>query len=210
MAANYAFLLAAARVLGSQDYGALAALLGDPDGRAPPDRSAAARGLARGLAAAGAGRDAGADAFACADVRLAALATVPLVAVALVLVVPLREILDIDSTSRSRWPRSASSRPSLYPVALGVLQGEQRFGAVAALYVLPFVLRLALFLPLAGPVFGLGGAVYAAVAGGLAARPSRSGSLEPLRRGAGRRARRSEPSSATCSRSSSACSESPC
>ena len=50
------------------------------------------------------------------------------------------------------------------PVAMGVLQGSQRFHALAALYVVPFVLRLAIFAIAAAAGYRLGGAVLATVA----------------------------------------------
>src|SRR5207253_1218576 len=103
--ANYVFLLAAGRILGSEDYGSLAALLGllavilIPAGAL---QMAVSREISRRLA----GGDAeGADRFATATLRRALVATLPLVAVALALAVirkPLRR-------------GSAGPRPELRP-----------------------------------------------------------------------------------------------
>src|SRR5204863_1049178 len=95
--ANYAFLLAAGRILGSEDYGSLAALLGLltfvllPAGAL---QMAVSREVSRRQAA---GDAEGADAFTRATLRLALLATAPLVALALVLAVPLASVLNIQS-----------------------------------------------------------------------------------------------------------------
>jgi O-antigen/teichoic acid export membrane protein len=184
-AANYAFLLAAARVLGTADYGDLAALLGFLTVVLLPTSAlqlAVSREISRRLAT---GDAEGARAFAYASVRLAVIATIPLVVVALVLAVPVGALLRIDSTLAALLAALGLAGALAFPVALGVLQGQQRFGAVAALYLLPSVLRLALFLPLAWVGFRLGGAVYATVAAGIAASAAALGLLlEPLRQGA--------------------------
>lgn len=93
----YIFLLAAGRILGSEDYGSLAALLGLltvvvlPAGAL---QMAVSREISRRLAH---GDEIGADAFATAAVRLALLATVPLVGIALALAFPLARLLNIES-----------------------------------------------------------------------------------------------------------------
>jgi O-antigen/teichoic acid export membrane protein len=185
MALNYAFLLAAGRVLGADDYGALAALLGLltvvllPTGAV---QLAVSREVSRRITN---GDEQGANAFAYGALRLGLIATVPLVALALLLVVPLREVLKIDSTIPVVLTALGLVTALAFPVAIGVLQGRQRFHAVGVLFVLPFVLRLALFAPLAWLGFRLGGAVYAAVAGGVACTAAAVGLLiDPLRRGA--------------------------
>src|SRR5919201_1987833 len=97
IAANYAFLLAAGRILGSEDYGSLAALLGLLSFVLLPATAlqmAVSREISR-LEARGDAR--GSDAFARAMLRLAFVATAPLVALALALAVPLAHLLNIHS-----------------------------------------------------------------------------------------------------------------
>src|SRR6266508_1112322 len=95
--ANYAFLLAAGRILGSDDYGSLAALLGVlavvliPTGAI---QMAVSREISRLVAA---GETDRADSFARAVLRLALIGTLPLVALALALAAPLAHLLNIDS-----------------------------------------------------------------------------------------------------------------
>src|SRR5947209_212779 len=79
--ANYVFLLAAARVLGSDQYGSLAALLGLLSVVLIPAAAlqmAVSREISRRVAS---GEQAGANAFATTTLRLAALAPAPLVRV---------------------------------------------------------------------------------------------------------------------------------
>lgn len=182
---NYVFLVFAARLLGSEDYGVLAALLGLltvvllPTGAL---QLAVSREVSRRLAV---GDEEGADTFARALLRLGSLVTVPLVAGGLVLVVPLRQLLDIDSTGAVTLAMVGLVIALVFPIALGVLQGYQRFTAVAAMYVFPFVARLALLAVVALAGFRLGGAVFAAVAGGVVSAVVALWTLrEPLRRGA--------------------------
>src|SRR2546430_8625441 len=85
--ANYVFLLAAGRILGSEEYGSLAALLGLlsivllPAGAL---QLAVSREVSSRVAR---GDSDGADRFSRATLRLAAVATVPLVAIAFALAV---------------------------------------------------------------------------------------------------------------------------
>src|SRR6266511_3826571 len=181
---NYVFLLAAGRILGSEDYGSLAALLGllavilIPAGAL---QMAISREISRRLA----GGDAdGADRFARATLRRSLAATVPLVAVALGLAVPLAHLLNIHSTGVVVLAESTLLTALVFPAAIGVLQGHQRFHALAAMYVAPFVVRLGLLAVLAAAGYRLGGAVFATVLAAIA------GVLlalllirEPLRRG---------------------------
>jgi O-antigen/teichoic acid export membrane protein len=184
MAANYAFLLAAGRFLGSDAYGSLAALLGLltvvllPTGAV---QLAISREVAQRLAV---GDREGAAAFTFTTLRLGLLATAPLVAIALALAVPLREVLKIESTTAVILTALGLVAAFAFPVATGALQGYQRFRAVAGLYVLPFALRLVLLAAMAAAGFRLGGAVFAAVAAGAAAALVAIAALhEPLRRG---------------------------
>src|SRR6266540_4410181 len=95
--AAYVFLLAAGRILGSEDYGSLAALLGllavvlIPAGAL---QMAVSREVSRHLAS---GDSEGAARLARGTMRLALIATVPLVALGLALAVPLGHLLHIDS-----------------------------------------------------------------------------------------------------------------
>lgn len=166
--ANYTFLLAAGRILGSEAYGSLAALLGllavilIPAGAL---QMAVSREVSRRLA----GGDAdGADRFARATLRLAVLATVPLVALALALAPPLGAVLNIHSTGVVVLAECTLVTALIFPVAMGVLQGRQRFHAVAAMYVVPFVIRLAVLGIAAAAGYRLGGAVFATVISAIA------------------------------------------
>jgi O-antigen/teichoic acid export membrane protein len=167
-ALNYAFLLAAGRILGSDDYGSLAALLGIltvvllPAGAI---QLAVSREVSRRLAL---GDVEGADGFARSAVRLGLLATLPLVALALVLAVPFEKLLETGSTGVVALTALGLSVALAYPVAMGILQGQQRFRTIAVLSVLPFALRLALLALAAWAGYELGGAVFAAVASGIA------------------------------------------
>jgi len=183
--ANYVFLLAAGRILGSEDYGSLAALLGLltfvllPAGAL---QMAVSREVSRRQAA---GDIEGADAFIRATLRLALLATAPLVALALVLAVPLAGVLNIHSVGIVVIAETALVTALAFPVAMGVLQGNQRFRALAAMYVFPFVLRLGLLAVAALLGYRLGGAVVATVAAAIASTAVAIALVrEPLRRGA--------------------------
>lgn len=170
---NYIFLLAAGRLLGSEDYGSLAALLGLlavvllPAGAL---QMAVSREISRRLAH---GDTDGADAFTKATLRLAYLATVPLMAVAVVLAAPLSGLLNIDSVGVVLLAESTLVTALVFPVAMGVLQGRQRFHALAVIYVFPFVLRLGVLAVVAAAGYGLGGVVFcnlvAVVSGTVAA-----------------------------------------
>src|SRR5207244_8365569 len=119
--ANYVFLLAAGRILGSEDYGSLAALLGllavilIPAGAL---QMAASREISRRLAA---GEGAAADTFARAMVKRSAVATVPLVAIAMALAVPLAHLLNINSTGVVVLAASTLTTALVFPAAMGVL-----------------------------------------------------------------------------------------
>jgi O-antigen/teichoic acid export membrane protein len=166
---NYAFLLAAGRILGSDRYGSLGALLGllavvlIPAGAV---QMAVSREVSR-LAAEGRSQEA--DAFARATLRLALFATVPLLAVAFALAVPLAHLLHIHSSGVVALAEFAFITALVYPAAMGVLQGRQRFHALAALYVFPFIVRIVLLAIVAGAGFRLGGTVFATVVATVAA-----------------------------------------
>jgi hypothetical protein len=131
-----------------------------------------------------------ADAFSRAMLRLGLLVTVPLVAGALVLTVPLRQVLDIHSTGAVGLALASLVTALAIPIALGALLGYQRFYAVAALYVLPFVVRLAVVLLAAAAGYGLGGAVTATF---VAAVVTAAAAISLLRGRLAQAARRSRP-----------------
>jgi O-antigen/teichoic acid export membrane protein len=183
---NYVFLLAAGRLLGSNDYGALAALLGLltvvllPAGAV---QLAVSREVSRRLALDDAQ---GAAAFGRAALRLGLFATAPLVALALALVAPVDELLNIGSSAAVALAAVAVSVAFVLPLSMGLLQGYQRFQAVATLYVLPFAVRLVLLAVLvAWAGYELEGGVFAALAGALATAAVALWLVhEPLKRGA--------------------------
>ena len=126
----------------------------------------------------------GADGFLRAAARLAAIATVPLVAAGLVLSPALARVLNV-STGAVALAALGLGAALLAPVAIGAIQGFQRFTALAAMYVVPFALRLALLGVLVAAGFLLGGAVLALVLGSLAsALVALLLVREPLQRGA--------------------------
>jgi O-antigen/teichoic acid export membrane protein len=182
---NYVFLLTAGRILGDDDYGDLAALLALltvvllPTGAV---QLAVSREISRRIAL---GDEEGAAAFSWATLRLGLLATVPLVAALLLLTFPLRELLNIESTGAVALAVSGLLVALAFPIAMGALQGFQRFHAVAAMYVTPFALRVALLAVVAWAGYRLGGAVLAAAGGGIASTVVAIALLRaPLRRGA--------------------------
>jgi O-antigen/teichoic acid export membrane protein len=167
--AAYVFLLAAGRLLGSEDYGSLAALLGVltivviPAGAL---QLAISREISRRIAT---GDRSGAARLARSAMRIAAVGTLPLLAVALALAVPLSRLLNIHSVPIVVLAILGLSTALFFPVAMGVLQGLQRFAAVAALYVLPWLVRLAVLGIAAALGYRLGGAVFATLAGAVVA-----------------------------------------
>jgi O-antigen/teichoic acid export membrane protein len=166
--AAYIFLLAAGRILGSEDYGSLAALLGllaivlIPAGAL---QMAVSREIARHLAS---GNVDGAAALARGTLRLSFIATVPLVVIALALAAPLAHLLQIDSVGLVMLADLTLLTALVFPVAMGVLQGMQRFNALATLYVFPWVVRVATLAVAAAAGYRLGGAILATVIGALA------------------------------------------
>jgi O-antigen/teichoic acid export membrane protein len=182
---NYIFLLAAGRLLGSEDYGTLAALLGLLTVILLPTAAlqlGVSREVSRRLAL---GDDEGADAFGGAALRLGLLATVPIVALALALSVPVGNLLNIGSAGQVALAACGLAAALAFPIAIGVLQGYQRFPAVAALYVLPFALRLLLLVLGVSAGYRLGGAIFATVVAAVTSGAIAVALLrEPLKRGA--------------------------
>jgi O-antigen/teichoic acid export membrane protein len=160
---NYVFLLAAGRVLGSDTYGSLAALLGLLAVVLIPASAiqlAVSRDVSREIAS---GETLQAQAFVQRALRVSALATVPLLVVALALAPLLSHVLNIDSVGMVVLAESTFAMALVTPVAMGAIQGTQRFNALASLYVVPFALRLAVFAVAAAAGYRLGGAVFATV-----------------------------------------------
>src|SRR5256884_1509277 len=166
--ANYVFLLAAGRVLGSEEYGSLAALLGLLSVVLIPASAlqmAVSREISRRIAS---GDQSGATAFARATFRIGLAATAPLVLVALALAAPLSHLLHIHSVGIVVLAESTLVTALVFPVTLGVLQGLQRFHALAATYVFPLLVRLVFFAGLASAGYRLGGAIAATLVGAVA------------------------------------------
>ena len=182
--ANYIFLLAAGRLLGSDKYGSLAALLGLLALVLIPSQAlqmAVSREVSRRIAS---GDSVSAYAFARRTLRLALIGTVPLVVLALVLAVPLTNVLNIDSTGVVVLAELGLVTAFVSPVAMGVLQGSQRFHALAAMYIVPFVLRLGVFAIAATAGYRLGGAVLATTLSALGGTALAVGLIRvPLSRG---------------------------
>ncbi len=158
--AAYVFLLAAGRILGSEDYGSLAALLGllaivvIPAGAL---QMAVSREISRRVASG----DSGAARLARGTLFAALLATVPLLGVGLGLSEPLSRVFHIHSVSIVVVAVLTLSTALVFPVAMGVLQGLQRFSALAFLYVAPWLIRLVLLAIVAAFGYRLGGAMFA-------------------------------------------------
>ena len=76
--------------------------------------------------------------------RLGLISTAPVVALGLAVAFGLKGVLDIESTAVVALTAAAFVSVFALPIGMGVLQGYQRFFAIAALYVLPFALRLGL------------------------------------------------------------------
>lgn len=167
--ANYAFLLAAGRLLGSDRYGSLAALLGLLAVIVIPAQAlqmAVSREVSRRVAS---GDSATAYTFARRTLRLALLATGPLILLGLVLAVPLSRVLNIESTGVIVLAEAGLITAFVAPVAMGVLQGSQRFHALAVLYIVPFIVRLGIFGVAAAAGYRLGAAILATTASTLIA-----------------------------------------
>ncbi|HEY4621664.1 MAG TPA: hypothetical protein VIG93_08165, partial [Gaiellaceae bacterium] len=182
---NYAFLLAAGRLLGSGDYGSLAALLGLltivllPTGAV---QLAVSREVSRRVAL---GERESADAFARETLRLGSVLTVPLIVLSLVLVIPVQQLLDIESTGAVALALTGLAAALVLPISMGALLGYQRFVAVAGMMVLPFAMRLGVLVLAAAAGYRLGGAALAVAASTLVTMAVAIALLrEPLRRGA--------------------------
>jgi O-antigen/teichoic acid export membrane protein len=182
--AAYGFLLGAGRILGTDDYGSFAALLGLltiillPAGAL---QMAVSREISRSLAT---GDERGARRLARGTLRAFAVATVPLLALMVALSPALSSLLKIHSTSVVVIAVLSLSTALVYPVAMGVLQGEDRFVPLASLYVIPWVVRLVVLGVAAAAGARLGGAVFAALAGALVSMAVAYALIRPAIRGA--------------------------
>ncbi len=162
----YIFLLAAGRLLGSDAYGSLAALLGllaivlIPAGAL---QMAVSREVSRLVAS---GDPAGPARLARGMLRASLIATALLV-VGLALAGPLSRLLHIHSVAIVVLAVLTLSTALVFPLAMGVLQGQQRFPALATLYVFPWVLRLLLLAVFAAAGYRLGGAIFATLVGAV-------------------------------------------
>ncbi len=108
--------------------------------------------------------------------------------VALALAVPLDHLLHIHSVGIVVLTETTLVTALISPVALGLIQGFQRFHALAAMYVLPLVLRLVIFAIVAAAGYRLGGAIFASVVSAIVAAVwSLVLIREPLRLGLGLR-----------------------
>ena len=169
LAANYLFLLAAGRILGRVDYGTVAALTGLLTVVSLPSGAlqiAVCREIS-GLEAVGE-RDR-AQAFLRAVLTLGTKTTVGAVALGFALLVPLRELLHIDGTLPLVFTALALFSIVVYPVTLGVLQGRERFRALAIAGAAPMVVRLVAFAVLVVVGLELYGALGAMLLAALAA-----------------------------------------
>ena len=161
LVANYLFLLGSGRLLGAADYGTLAALTGLltvvllPTGAL---QMAASREISRREAI---GERDAAAAFSRGLLVLGLKLAVPLLLVALALLVPLRELLRIDATAPVALALSVLGGVFVYPTVLGIMQGQQRFRALAFNSAAPMVLRLVLLVVLAAAGMRLYGALGA-------------------------------------------------
>jgi O-antigen/teichoic acid export membrane protein len=187
--AAYVFLLAAGRILGSENYGSLAALLGlltiilIPAGAL---QMAISREVSRSLAT---GDERRAARLAHGTLRAFALATVPLVAIMVALSPVLSHLLKIHSTGIVVLAMLSLSTALVYPASMGVLQGQQRFVPLASLYVIPWVVRLVVLGIAAAAGYRLGGAVFAVLAGALVSMAVAYGLIRDGLRGADRLSR---------------------
>lgn len=164
---NYGFLVVSGRLLGSEDYGNLAAILGLLTVVLLPSSAlqlAVAREVSR-LEASGSFRDAAA--FRRVVIRAAAILTVPVIGLTAILTVPAARIAEIPESALA-LASVALVAALLGPVAMGIIQGEQRFHLLAALIVLPFVVRLVTLAVASAGTVGLTACVAAITLSSLA------------------------------------------
>ena len=160
-AGNYAFNLLMAFLLGPEAYGALAALLalvlvGSVPGLALQAVVARRTTLARGAAWPGAG-------------WLVGRAGIGLVVLTVILGPGLVLFLHLDSAVPVLWLALALAPTPLLFAVQGLLQGRERFGALAAVMVAGAAVKLAAGLALVAAGLGVSGAMAGVAAGGVLA-----------------------------------------
>jgi O-antigen/teichoic acid export membrane protein len=166
---NYLFLLASGRLLGTDEYGELAAIIGVLTVVLLPTSAlqmATSREVSRLLAI---GDAEGARAFARAVLRLAVIATGPLVALFYIVLVPLADVLAIDSSTALAIAGASLATTFALPTLLGVIQGEQRFVVLGLATFVPFAVRLAVLIVVAAIGVTVAGAALAILASAAAA-----------------------------------------
>jgi O-antigen/teichoic acid export membrane protein len=182
-AGNYAFNVVMAFLLGPEAYGALAALLALVLVGSVPGLALQAV-VARRTTLAGSGRAVGAGPGAGWLVGRAGLGLVLLT----VLIGPgLVLFLHLDSAVPVLWLALALAPTPLLFAVQGLLQGRERFGALAAVMVAGAAVKLAAGLALVAFGFGVSGAMAGVAAGGLLAAlaglrlaaPGRPGAARP-------------------------------
>ena len=182
-AGNYAFNVVMAFLLGPEAYGALAALLALVLVGSVPGLALQAV-VARRTTLAGSGRTVGAWPGAGWLVGRAGLGLVLLT----VLIGPgLVLFLHLDSAAPVLWLALALAPTPLLFAVQGLLQGRERFGALAAVMVAGAAVKLASGLALVALGFGVSGAMAGVAAGGLLAAlaglrlaaPGRPGAARP-------------------------------
>ena len=191
LAGNYVFLLAAGRLLGSVDYGTLAALTGLLTVVLLPSSAlqmAVAREVSSLEALGDHERTAG---FVRNLLRLGVLVTAAVVGLGFALLLPIQELLNLSAVGPVALTLAGLVIVVANPVALGVLQGQQRFRTLAAVTATPMLIRVVAFAGLALLGLRLYGALVAitisavlAVGVALAAvlvRLPRSGEALPIR-----------------------------
>jgi O-antigen/teichoic acid export membrane protein len=130
------------------------------------------------------GDEGGADRLTRGTFRVFLIATAPLLVVMLALSQPFSRLLHIHSVGIVVLAILSLSTALAYPLAMGVLQGQERFSALATLYVFPWVVRLVGLAIAAAAGYRLGGAVFAALLGALASTLLSYGLIHvPLRAG---------------------------
>ena len=166
--ATYLFYLLAGRLLGPKDYGNFAALLAIVTLASLPFNAvqmALSREVSGNVAR---GDETDAARLSRAVIRAGAIATLVLLALFLVIMVPLGDLLNLGSVAQLGLIAVALAPAVLYPIFLGDLQGHQQFGRLSAGTAFPLVLRLGLFVVLALVGWRLYGALAALAVGSIA------------------------------------------
>jgi O-antigen/teichoic acid export membrane protein len=163
-AGNYAFNLASAFLLGPESYGALAALLALVLVGSVPGLGLQAV-VARRTALAGPG----AGAEWPGTLRLVGRAGLGLALLTVLAGPGLVLFLHLDSAGPVLWLALALAPTPLLFAVQGLLQGRERFGALAAVMVAGAVVKLAIGLALVAAGLGVSGALAGVAAGGILA-----------------------------------------